>query len=176
MRCSIPGCAMPRDPAARRRPAGALRRLLADANAALGLALVVLLILAALLAPALGPHDPTAISVATAYRGPSGDHWLGTDEVGRDILSRVLYGTRLSLMTGFAAVGVALALGLPIGMLAGFGGRAGDLLLMGMMDVLLAFPTLLLAILIVTILGSGVEGAMLAVGLSSVPVFARLVR
>jgi ABC-type dipeptide/oligopeptide/nickel transport system permease subunit len=119
MRCSIPGCAMPRDPAARRRPAGALRRLLADPNAALGLALVVLLILAALLAPALAPHDPTAISLAAAYRGPSGDHWLGTDEVGRDILSRVLYGTRLSLMTGFAAVGFALALGLPIGMLAG---------------------------------------------------------
>jgi peptide/nickel transport system permease protein len=176
MRCSIPGCAMPRDPAARRRPAGALRRLLADPNAALGLALVVLLILAAVLAPALAPHDPTAISLAAAYRGPSGDHWLGTDEVGRDILSRVLYGTRLSLMTGFAAVGVALALGLPIGMLSGLGGRAGDLLLMGMMDVLLAFPTLLLAILIVTILGSGVESAMLAVGLSSVPVFARLVR
>lgn len=153
-----------------------MRRLLVDPNAALGLALVVLLILAAILAPALASHDPTAISLATAYRGPSGDHGFGTDEVGRDILSRVLYGTRLSLMTGFAAVGVALALGLPIGMLAGFGGRAADLLLMGMMDVLLAFPTLLLAILIVTILGPGVESAMLAVGLSSVPVFARLVR
>jgi peptide/nickel transport system permease protein len=176
MRSSIPGYAMSREPGGRRVPAGALRRLLADQNAALGLALVVLLVLAALMASALAPHDPTAVSLAVAYRGPAADHWLGTDEVGRDILSRVLHGTRLSLLTGFAAVGVALALGLPIGMLAGFGGRAGDLLLMGLMDVLLAFPTLLLAILIVTILGPGVESAMLAVGLSSVPVFARLVR
>jgi len=167
---------MSRDPARRRVPAGALGRLLADSNAVLGLGLIVLLVLVALLAPALAPYDPTAVSLVLAYRGPGADHWLGTDEVGRDILSRVLHGTRLSLLTGFAAVGVALALGLPIGMLAGFGGRAGDVLLMGLMDVLLAFPTLLLAILIVTILGPGVESAMLAVGLSSVPVFARLVR
>src|SRR5436309_593109 len=116
MRGSTPGCAMSRDPAARRVPAGALRQLLADPSAA------------------LGPHDPTAVSLATAYRGPGAEHWLGADEVGRDILSRVLYGARLSLLTGFAAVGVALALGLPIGMLAGFGGRVGDLLLMGLMD------------------------------------------
>jgi peptide/nickel transport system permease protein len=176
MRSSTPGCAMSRDPAGRRVPSGALGRLLADSNAVLGLGLIVLLVLAALLAPALAPYDPTAVSLALAYRGPGADHWLGTDEVGRDILSRVLHGTRLSLLTGFAAVGVALTLGLPIGMLAGFGGRAGDVLLMSLMDVLLAFPTLLLAILIVTILGPGVESAMLAVGLSSVPVFARLVR
>jgi peptide/nickel transport system permease protein len=167
---------MPRESAAPPVPASTLRRLLADPNAALGLGLVVLLVLGALLAPTLAPHDPTAVSLAAAYRGPGADHWLGTDEIGRDILSRVLYGARVSLLTAFAAVGVALGLGLPLGMLAGFGGRAGDLLLMGLMDVLLAFPTLLLAILIVTVLGPGAESAMLAVGLSSVPVFARLVR
>jgi ABC-type dipeptide/oligopeptide/nickel transport system permease subunit len=110
------------------------------------------------------------------YQGPGTGHWLGTDEVGRDILSRLLHGARLSLLTGVVAVGIALALGLPIGVLAGFGGRGADLALMGLMDVLLAFPTLLLAILIVTILGPGAESAMLAVGLSSVPLFARLVR
>ena len=91
--------------------------------AVLGIALVVLLILAGVLAPVLAPHDPTAIGLGRAYQGPSRTYWLGTDEVGRDILSRLLYGARLSLLTGFVAVAVALALGLPIGLAAGWAGR-----------------------------------------------------
>ncbi|HEV8310264.1 MAG TPA: ABC transporter permease [Methylomirabilota bacterium] len=162
--------------APRGRSAGALRRLLADGAAIVGLALIVLLALTAGLAPVLAPFDPTAVSLARAYQGPDPEHWLGTDEVGRDILSRLLYGARLSLATGLIAVAVALALGVPVGLVAGYGGPTADLLLMGVMDVMLAFPALLLAILIVTILGAGAESAMLAVGLSSVPIFARLVR
>ena len=147
-----------------------------DPAGVLGIALIALLTLAGVLAPVLAPHEPTAIDLGRAYQPPSGTYWLGTDEVGRDILSRVLHGARLSLLTGVVAVAVALALGLPIGLAAGWAGRGVDLLLTGVVDVLLAFPTLLLAILIVTILGAGAESAMLAVGLSSVPVFARLVR
>jgi peptide/nickel transport system permease protein len=147
-----------------------------DPAGALGLILIVLLALAGTLAPVLAPHEPTAVDLGRAYEPPSRTHWLGTDEVGRDIWSRVLHGARLSLLTGVVAVAVALALGLPIGLAAGWAGRGADLVLTGVMDVMLAFPTLLLAILIVTILGAGAESAMLAVGLSSVPVFARLVR
>jgi peptide/nickel transport system permease protein len=147
-----------------------------DPAGALGIALIALLALAAVLAPTLAPHEPTALDLGRAYQPPSRAHWLGTDEVGRDILSRVLHGARLSLLTGVVAVAVALALGLPIGLTAGWAGRGVDVLLTGVVDVLLAFPTLLLAILIVTVLGAGAESAMLAVGLSSVPVFARLVR
>jgi peptide/nickel transport system permease protein len=147
-----------------------------DPAGVLGIALIALLTLAGVLAPVLAPHEPTAIDLGQAYQPPSRTYWLGTDEVGRDILSRVLHGARLSLLTGVVAVAVALALGLPIGLAAGWAGRGVDVLLTGVVDVLLAFPTLLLAILIVTILGAGAESAMLAVGLSSVPVFARLVR
>jgi peptide/nickel transport system permease protein len=141
-----------------------------------GLALVVGLGAVAGLAPALAPYDPIAVSLARAYQGPGPEHLLGTDEVGRDILSRLLYGARLSLLTGLIAVAVALALGLPIGLAAGYAGGLADVGLMGFMDVLLAFPTLLLAILVVTILGPGVESTTIAVGVSSVPLFARLVR
>jgi ABC-type dipeptide/oligopeptide/nickel transport system permease subunit len=152
------------------------RRLLGDRGALAGLALVALLGTAAGLAPVLAPHDPTAVSLARAQQGPGPAHPLGTDEVGRDILSRLLHGARLSLLTGVVAVAVALGCGLPIGLTAGWRSGPLDVALTGLMDVLLAFPTLLLAILVVTILGPGAESAMLAVGISSVPVFARLIR
>jgi peptide/nickel transport system permease protein len=151
-------------------------RVLRDPAGLVGLGLVAALAVAGALGPALAPFDPTAADLASAYRAPDTAHWLGTDEVGRDILSRLLHGARLSLLTGIVAVAVALALGLPIGLAAGWVGRGVDVLLTGVIDVLLAFPTLLLAILIVTVLGAGAGSAMLAVGLSSVPVFARLVR
>jgi peptide/nickel transport system permease protein len=151
-------------------------RVLRDPAGLVGLGLVAALAVAGALGPALAPFDPTAADLASAYRAPDTGHWLGTDEVGRDILSRLLHGARLSLLTGIVAVAVALALGLPIGLAAGWVGRGVDVLLTGVIDVLLAFPTLLLAILIVTVLGAGAGSAMLAVGLSSVPVFARLVR
>ena len=151
-------------------------RVLRDPAGLVGLGLVAALAVAGALGPALAPFDPTAADLASAYRAPDTAHWLGTDEVGRDILSRLLHGARLSLLTGIVAVAVALALGLPIGLAAGWVGRGVDVLLTGVIDVLLAFPTLLLAILIVTVLGVGAGSAMLAVGLSSVPVFARLVR
>jgi peptide/nickel transport system permease protein len=166
---------MPAETAAPRRP-GTARRLLTDPGAVTGLLLVVLLVVAATVGPALTPHDPTAVSLGRAAQSPGPAHPLGTDEVGRDLLTRLLFGARLSLLTGVAAVAVALALGLPIGLIAGSAGRLGDLALTGVMDLMLAFPTLVLAILMVTVLGPGAESAMLAVGLSSVPIFARLAR
>lgn len=159
-----------------RRPPETARRLLADPGAVAGLLLVLLVVAAATVGPVLAPHDPTAVSLARASEGPGPVHPLGTDEVGRDLLSRLLFGARLSLLTGVVAVGVALALGLPIGLVAGSAGRLGDLALTGVVDLMLAFPTLVLAILVVTVLGPGAESAMLAVGLSSVPIFARLAR
>jgi peptide/nickel transport system permease protein len=166
---------MPAEAATAHRP-GTARRLLADPGAVAGLSLVLLVIVAAAVGPALAPHDPTAVSLGRAAQGPGPAHPLGTDEVGRDLLTRLLFGARLSLLTGVAAVAVALALGLPIGLVAGSAGRLGDLALTGVMDLMLAFPTLVLAILMVTVLGPGAESAMLAVGLSSVPIFARLAR
>ena len=142
----------------------------------MGLAIVISFALAAVFAQYISPYDPTRANLGVALQGPSLAHLLGTDHLGRDILSRIIHGGQTSLLMGVVAVGIAMAIGLPIGLVAGYYGKFWDLALMRLVDVMLSFPGLLLAILIVAVLGPSVENAMVAVGISSVPLFARLIR
>jgi len=140
-------------------------------------ALLALLFLVALIAPVVSPHDPIAISPDNAYLPPlSPSHVLGTDELGRDLFSRMLWGARVSLPVAFVAVAVGLVAGGIIGLISGYAGGAADLLLMRLIDALLAFPGLILAIAIVAALGPGLRNAMIAIGIVAIPVYARLVR
>lgn len=161
---------------ARRRPRSALRRLAGDHASWLGAGLLLLFVLAALLADWIAPHDYAAQDLASRLAGPSLAHPLGTDHLGRDVLSRLIFGARASLSVGFVAVGLAVLLGVPIGLLAGYCGGAVDLAAMWLMDLLLAFPALLLAIAVASVLGPSLTNAMLAIGLVSVPGTARLTR
>jgi peptide/nickel transport system permease protein len=140
-------------------------------------ALVGLLFLVALLAPFLSPHDPIAVNADNAYLRPlSPGHLLGTDELGRDLFSRMLWGARVSLPVAFVAVAVGLIAGGLIGLVSGYAGGVVDLLLMRVIDALLAFPALILAIAIVAALGPGLRNAMIAIGIVAIPAYARLVR
>ena len=138
---------------------------------------VLLLFLIALLAPFISPHDPIAVNADNAYLPPlSPSHLLGTDELGRDLFSRVLWGARVSLPVAFVAVAVGLVAGGVIGLISGYFGGVFDLLLMRLIDALLAFPALILAIAIVAALGPDLRNAMIAIGIVAIPVYARLVR
>jgi ABC-type dipeptide/oligopeptide/nickel transport system permease subunit len=141
-----------------------------------GLVILGVLGTCALAAPVLAPYLPTAIDLAGAGAPPSARYWLGQDQVGRDILTRVIYGARLSLLVGLIAVGIGLGVGGPVGLAAGYAGGLADLLVMRLVDVMMAFPSILLAILVVAVLGPGLENAMIAVGIAAIPLFARLMR
>ena len=142
-----------------------------------GVIVLSLFILAGIFAPLLAPYDPLSDrDLAAKFAPPSAAHPLGQDELGRDILSRLIYGARVSLTAGLAAVAFATVVGTLIGLVAGYAGGRTDSLLMRLMDVLLAFPSILLAIVVVTILGQGLTNAMLAVGIVNVPQIARVVR
>jgi peptide/nickel transport system permease protein len=145
-----------------------------------GLALAALFVLFLVIA-ALQPHwltsgDPLAASAREAFRAPSAAHWLGTDENGRDVWTRLIYGVRPSLLMGLAATAIGLLIGVAIGLFAGLGHRSVDSFLMRVIDVLLAFPDLLLALVIITFWGEGMMNAIVAVGVASVPRYARMVR
>ena len=165
------------DPAtAPRRPARDLwRQLWRRKTAVLGLALAAVVLLGALLAPWLAPEDPLAMG-PRRFAAPSVSAWLGTDQFGRDLLSRLLYGARVSMVVSFAAVGMATLVGGTIGLCAGFFGGRVDLFLMRGVDVLMAFPTLLLALAVVATLGGSIRNLILAVTLAYIPVFSRVVR
>lgn len=140
-------------------------------------AFVALLFLVALLAPFISPHDPIQVNADNAYLPPlSPGHLLGTDELGRDLFSRMLWGARVSLPVALVAVSVGLAGGGAIGLVSGYFGGVVDLLLMRLIDALLAFPALILAIAIVAALGPDLRNAMIAIGIVAIPVYARLVR
>ena len=138
--------------------------------------LLLVLVLVALLAPWIALHDPIATDPSNALLGPSGAHPLGTDELGRDLFARVIWGSRVSLPVAFVAVAVGLLLGGAIGLAAGYRGGLTDLFLMRVIDAILAFPALILAIAIVAVLGPGIRNAMIAIGIVQVPVYARLMR
>jgi peptide/nickel transport system permease protein len=138
--------------------------------------LIAVLAAAALGADLIAPYDPVAQSVIARLRGPSAAHWLGTDQLGRDVLARILYGARASLLACGAAVALALVLGGGIGLAAAYRGGFLDRVLMRLMDIVFAFPILLLAIGIVAVLGPHPASAALAIGIVYVPVFARLLR
>jgi len=156
--------------------ARAIRALLLRKAAVFGLLLIMLFTGLALLAPLIAPYDPTAQSWANVRKAPSLAHWFGTDEVGRDVLSRLLYGARASLMAGGISIAIALSIGAPLGMIAGYLGGFVDALLSRLTDAMLAIPFLILAIALAAFLGPSLGNAMIAIGVSTAPIFVRLTR
>ncbi len=152
------------------------RQLRRNKGAMLSLAFMAMLTATAVLAPVLAPYDPLAVAVEEQLLPPSSQHWAGTDLFGRDIFSRLLFGARVSLMVGVVAVAIASIPGLILGLMAGYYGRWIDDLIMRVMDMMLAFPGILLALSIVALLGPGLPNAMIAVGIAGIPSYTRLVR
>ena len=142
----------------------------------LGLGLVVLIGLAGILAPLIAPYAPEAQNIANTFDGPTSEHLLGTDDLGRDVLTRVLYSARVSMGAALFAVAVGLAIGIPVGLIGGYVGGLVDSVLMRGVDGLLSIPALLLAIAVTGALGPNLRNAMLAVGIIFSPIFARLIR
>jgi peptide/nickel transport system permease protein len=156
----------------RQRLRGFARRRLA----VVGAALVALATLLAVLAPGLAPYPPNAQNFRSVLQPPSAAHWLGTDDLGRDILSRLLFGARISLQVGMVAVLLAVAVGLPLGLVVGYVGGRLDEVVMRVVDGLMSLPPLVLALTITAVLGSGIQNAMLAIAVVSMPTYARLMR
>jgi peptide/nickel transport system permease protein len=156
----------------------AFDRLKRNPGAVVGAIVVLLFVVLAVFAPAIAPYDPNEQvgSLAANPEGPSGEHLMGLDEQGRDFFSRVVYGSRLSLLTGLVSVAVGLLFGVLLGALAGYLGGWVDTLIMRFMDIMLSIPALLLAIAIVTAIGRGLLPIMVAIGVINIPVFARLLR
>jgi peptide/nickel transport system permease protein len=153
-----------------------LRAFFSNRLAVFGTAVMAVFILMAVFAPLVAPYDPLDQNLPEKFDGPSLAHPFGQDELGRDILSRVIYGARISLTAGLAAVALATVVGTIVGLAAGYLGRWPDSLLMRLMDVLLAFPSILLAIVVVSVLGPSLPNAMLAIGIVFIPQIARVVR
>jgi len=154
----------------------ALRRVVKRKGAMIGLALITAFIVLALCAPLVAPYDPVATSWALVRKPPSMAHWFGTDDLGRDVLSRVIFGARASLAAGAISVGIALSIGVPIGMLSGYRGGFIDALISRITDAMLACPFLILAIALAAFLGPSLGHAMIAIGISATPIFVRLTR
>jgi peptide/nickel transport system permease protein len=152
------------------------RRLWKVRLAAVGLTIVALLVVCAITAPWISPYDPTRQRLLEALQPPSAEHLLGTDENGRDVLSRILYGARVSLAAGIFSVTIAFCLGVSLGLISGYFSGRVDNTIMRAMDALLAFPTLVLALAITATLGPGLRNAMIAIGIVGMPIFARLTR
>lgn len=154
----------------------AWRRLKSRKAAMFGLVVIIALMLIAIFAPLIAPHDPIRQSWTAVRKAPSALYWFGTDEVGRDLFSRVIYGTRASLAAGVISVGIAVALGVPLGLLAGYGPRWVDTILSRITDAMLASPFLILAIALAAFLGPSLTNAMIAIGITATPIFIRLTR
>lgn len=155
---------------------GLVRRALAGKGARLGLALIALLLFLAAFAALVAPYDPYDQDLGAALTPPGAEHWFGADQFGRDVFSRVLYGTRYALLAILVADGLALVLGAAMGLIAGFAGGAVDAVIMRGVDVLLAFPYLLLALVIVAALGPSLINSLVAIGIVYAPQYARMMR
>jgi ABC-type dipeptide/oligopeptide/nickel transport system permease subunit len=158
------------------REASALRRLFASPGAAIGTIVLLIAVLAAVLAPLIAPYDWNATSVCRRLAPPAAPHWLGCDLFGRDLLSRVLYGARYSLSMGLSTVAISLSCGALLGVLVAYTGGWVDTAGARGFDVLLGFPPIILAILVVSVLGVGLWNAALAVAIAGIPRFARITR
>jgi peptide/nickel transport system permease protein len=154
----------------------ALRKLMRRKAAVFGLCVVTLFVLVAVLAPWIAPYDPVKTSWTAIRKAPSALHWFGTDENGRDILSRIVHGASASLRAGVISVSIAVALGVPIGLLAGSRGGWIDAIISRVTDAMLACPFLILAIAMAAFLGPSLRNAMIAIGISATPIFVRLAR
>ena len=153
-----------------------LKAFNANKTSWIGLVIFLIVALAAIAAPLLAPHDPVEQDILAKLRPPSAEHLIGTDGFGRDILSRLLYGARISLVIGFASTLAAMLIGSLIGILAGWYGGRFDIVVMQAMDMLLAFPSLILGLIIVAMLGPSMTNIIIAIALTSVPAFARIAR
>jgi ABC-type dipeptide/oligopeptide/nickel transport system permease subunit len=153
-----------------------LRRYARNRLSLVGMWIVLLIVVTAAAAPWLAPYDPTKPDFVNTLQRPTSAHLLGTDDLGRDVLSRVIYGTRISLLAGVISVGIAVLVGLPLGLVSGFyRGRLDDVL-MRITDAMLSFPFLVLALALVAVLGAGLDRAMIAIGIVFMPAFIRLAR
>lgn len=154
----------------------ALRRLIKRKGAVTGMVVIALFIILAVFAPLFAPYDPIATSWSLVRKPPTWLHWFGTDDLGRDVLVRVMYGARASLLAGMISVCIALGIGVPLGLLAGYRGGFVDALISRIADAMLACPFLILAIALAAFLGPSLGNAMIAVGISTTPIFIRLTR
>lgn len=168
----------PAAPAPARAPARPrlLASLLRDPRGAVALSVLALIAAAAILGPWIVPYDPAAIDAVNLLQGPSASHWFGTDELGRDVLSRVVVGARSTTMVVLVGVGGAIGFGTALGLVSGYAGGVVDSVIMRIVDGLLAFPMLVLALAVVAALGPGLRNALIAVAVVNVPRFARVVR
>lgn len=158
------------------RPGGLWLAFSQNRLAWIGLVLLALIILVAIFAPWLAPYDPLEQNIVVRLEPPSAEFWLGTDSYGRDVLSRLIYGARISLFVGFVAILIAMLVGTTIGVIAGYIGGLFDQIVMGVLDVLLAFPTLLLGLMIAAMLGASLENLIIAIAVTEVAPFARVAR
>ena len=154
----------------------AWRRLKRRKGAMVGLAALALLVAVAILAPAISPYDPAQQSWSAVRKPPSAAHWMGTDEVGRDVLARIIYGARASLLASAVSVSLAIGLGAPLGLIAGYGPSWLDMIISRVADAMLSMPFLILAIALAAFLGPSLANAMIAIGVTATPIFVRLTR
>lgn len=154
----------------------AWRRLKRRRGAMAGLAVIAVVVLSAIFAPWIAPYDPIQQSWSAVRKAPSAAHWFGTDEVGRDVLARILYGARASLLAGVMSVAIAIGVGVPVGLLAGYVGGVVDAVISRITDAMLACPFLILAIALAAFLGPSLTNAMIAIGVTATPIFVRLTR
>jgi len=154
----------------------ALRRLKRRKGAVVGLVVIALFVILAVFAPLIAPYDPAAQSWTAVRKAPTAAHWFGTDDVGRDVLARIIFGARASLLAGVISVAIALTVGVPVGLAAGYVGGWFDALISRITDAMLAVPFLILAIALAAFLGPSLSNAMIAIGVTTTPIFVRLTR
>lgn len=160
----------------RRGTPNVLRRLLRQRGAPIALGVLCIVIVCAVFASAIAPADPSATHPLDALKSPSGAHLLGTDQLGRDILSRIIYGARISLLIGFLAVTLSVVIGVPLGLVSGYFGGMVDHVIMRAMDTIIAFPQIILALAIVAAFGGGMVQVLFAISVGSVPPYCRVTR
>jgi len=154
----------------------AWRRFRHHTPAMIGLGIILTFVVLAIAAPWISPYDPNAQDLGASIQGPSASHWLGADQLGRDIATRLMYGARISLLIGVLAVAIGLVIGVPLGMVAGYYGGWADLAISRLADMMFAFTSILLALTLVAVLGVSLQNVIIAVGISVIPVIIRLVR
>lgn len=154
----------------------AFRQLKRNKLAIAGTVFIIALFIVAAFAPLIAPYSPFKTDFFRTLEGPSAEHWLGTDDLGRDVFSRLLYGARISITIGFISVAIGLIVGVPVGAVSGYYGGKIDMFVQRLVDIMMAFPGMLLAIIIVAVMGVGLVNAMIAVGIVSIPTYIRLVR
>lgn len=163
-------------PAPAQRPGGLWLAFSRNKLSWVGLGLVALIVLVAIFAPLIAPYDPLEQNIVSRLEPPSAEFWLGTDSYGRDVFSRLVYGARISLVVGFVAILIAMAIGATLGIVSGYVGGLFDQFVMGLLDVMLSFPTLLLGLMIAAMLGASLENLIVAIAVTEIAPFARVAR